>query len=366
MWRILFVAAGPSGASHPAANPPTAFTQAADASLPPVFSSAGRLTGGVCRASGEHTNGNPTQITQRLFDGSLASKWLDFAGGGAQGSAWVEYRLLPSQDPAMISHYDVISGEDCPERDPADWVLEVASSTAGSSGTGSSGRSDGDWVMLHACKGHRFSRRHQLCSFVVPEAARVASRAWRLRITRTADSSAATCVQLACWNLYCTQQQCPKQQLMYLDSTACGQLQALAAAAAAAATGGAAADSAAADSSGNGAAGAVSATQREGISTLKRILGNVQQQPADAKYFKLSAKASKLQQLLSEPLLQAAVFAVGFRPVLLEPTATDGQEQLALVADDSSSSTVRAAAGVLLALLEGDTAAEAGSGVATV
>jgi hypothetical protein len=147
---------------------------------------------------------------------------------------------------------------------------------------------------------------------------------------------------------------------MYLDSAACAQLQSLAAAAAAAAVG-AATDSATTDGSGSdGAAGAVSATQREGISTLNRILANVRQQPADAKYFKLSAKASKLQQLLSQPLLQAAVFAAGFRPVLQEPTATD--RQLALVADDSSA--VRAAAGVLLALLEGGAAAE--DDVATV
>jgi hypothetical protein len=128
-------------------------------------------------------------------------------------------------------------------------------------------------------------------------------------------------------------------------------------------------DSAAPNGSGqDGLAGAISATQqqREGISTLSRILANVQQQPADAKYFKMSAKASKLQQLLSQPLLQAAVFAAGFRPVLQEPTATDSPGQLALLADDSSSSTVRASAGALLALFKRGAAPAAQEELATV
>lgn len=377
---MLLIAAGSSGAARSAANPPTAFMQAADSTLPQLFSSAGRLTGGVCRGSGEHTNGSPSQITLRLFDGSLGSKWLDFGGGGAGGSAWVEYRLLPDQDPVVITHYDLVAGEDCPERDPCDWVLEAASdvaagSSGSSTGVGSNGSSDSGWVVVHECKGHRFSRRHQLCSFEVPQAGRVASRAWRLRITRTAEPAAATCVQLACWNLYHTAQQCWKQQLMYVDSNMCAHLRDLAAAAADGAASSACADLASeattasssiegpvagtnsTDQPTTGSKASISTAQCEGLATLKRLLVNLTQQGADSKFFKLSTKASKLQQLLSEPLLQAAVFAAGFRPVIQEPTATEGQGQLVLIADDSSTSTVRRAAGTVLKLIEGDVAA---------
>jgi hypothetical protein len=91
--------------------------------------------------------------------------------------------------------------------------------------------------------------------------------------------------------------------------------------------------------------------QEEGLATLRRILANVAQPAADPKFFKVSAKAGKLQQLLAQPLLVSALFAAGFRPVLQPATATEPQGQVALVADDSSSSTVREAAAELLKLL---------------
>ena len=56
--------------------------------------------------------------------GLLTTKWLDFGGGGMQGSAWLELRLLEGTAPAVVVAYDVASANDCPERDPCDWVLE--------------------------------------------------------------------------------------------------------------------------------------------------------------------------------------------------------------------------------------------------
>lgn len=317
-------AAGPSSSSSrpAAASPPTAFTPAADRALAPLFGAAGRLTGGACRASGEHTSVSPSQAPLRLFDGSLGTKWLDFGGGGQHGTAWAEYRLLPGHDPVMISHYDVICAEDCPERDPCDWVLEAAADSSCSS----SGEHDETWVVLHEVKGHRFSRRHQLCSCVVPAAGRVASRAWRLHITRTADPGAATCVQLACLNLYCGGgRQQGVDELLYLNAEACAQLQALAAA---------------------GDAGDAAAVQA--LPTLRRILANMTQTPADPKFFKLSVSAARVQQLLAVPLLQAALFAAGFRPVLLPPSAGVVGPQLALLAADGGG-----CAGAVLQQLEG-------------
>lgn len=279
----------------------------------------------------------------------------------------MEYRLLPGQDPVTVTHYDVIAGEDCPERDPCDWVLEAAapsSSSAGSSsGAGSIGEPEFCWVKLHECRGHRFSRHHQLCSFTVPEGARLASRQWRMRITRTADPSTATCVQLACWNLYYTGRQSLQRQLLYLDDSMCAQL-------AEAGTGaiGSSGDGGQSSCSGSGASSAAAAAQQqqEGLATLRRILANVAQPAADPKFFKVSAKAGKLQQLLAQPLLVAALFAAGFRPVLQPVTVTEPQGQVALVADDRSSSTVRGAAAELLQLLSPGSGSGAieGSGVA--
>lgn len=331
--------------------------------MPPLVSSAGRLTGGACRASGEHTNCTPSQVPQRLFDGSLGTKWLDFGGGGAGGSAWVEYRLLPSQDAVTITHYDVIAGEDCPERDPCDWVLEAAAPSSNNSGSSSSGTgSSGEvlWVALHECRGHRFSRRQQLCSFTVPAEAQLASRQWRLKITRTADPSTASCVQLACWNLYHTGQQSLQRQLLYLDDSMCAQL-----AAAAAGASGSSGDGEQSSLSSSGASGDAAAQQQEGLATLRRILANVAQPAADPKFFKVSAKAGKLQQLLAQPLLAASLFAAGFRPVLQPATATEPQGQVALMADDSSSSTVHVAAAELLKLLSPGSGADGTSMVAT-
>ena len=59
---------------------------APDQQLDTLFTSAGRISGGVCRASGE----NASEAPQCLFDGNLATKWLDFGGGGQNGSVWVE------------------------------------------------------------------------------------------------------------------------------------------------------------------------------------------------------------------------------------------------------------------------------------
>jgi hypothetical protein len=172
---------------------------------------------------------------------------------------------------------------------------------------------------------------------------------------------------------------------MYLDDSMCG-LQALAAAgAAAASSASAAAAGSTNDSTSGGAEGASTAAaaatpaaaaaaapaaaargitpaQQEGLTTLRRILTNVSQQPPDAKFFRLSAKSSKLQQLLAQPLLRAAVLAAGFRPVLEEGTVSDPQGQMVLIASDSSGGGVQAAARVLLQLLDGG----AGEGVPEV
>ena len=258
----------------------------------------------------------------------------------------------------MLTHYDVIAAEDCPERDPCDWVLEATTcskDTAGSSSDTSS-RGSSSWVVLHEVRGHRFSRRHQLCSFIIPQEVRVGSRLWRLRVTRAADPGRATCMQLACWNLYSTPHSCAERQLLYVDDEMCSQLHTAVTAAAAAASQDSTVAEAAANRNGPEAAAVADSradhqgVPHEALSTLKRVLLNVQQQ-SDPKYCKLSVKSGKLQPLLSHRLLLAALLAAGFRPVVQLASAGEQQGELALVADDTSS-WVRAAAAKLLQLLD--------------
>lgn len=73
----------------------------------------------------------------QAFDGSAATKWLDFGAAGG-GSAWLEYRLPPSTAPAAVLRYSLTSADDAPERDPRDWALEglPADEQAGSAGAG--------------------------------------------------------------------------------------------------------------------------------------------------------------------------------------------------------------------------------------
>eukprot|EP00775_Hariotina_reticulata_P007406 gene7406-7615_t len=123
-WRTARGESGSSSAAVVASGTP--YKRAPDTDLPDLFTAAGRLTGGVCRCSGENPGMEPSQVVGRLFDGRLSSKWLDFGGGGPHGSAWAEYRLLPGPAAVVITHYDLIAAEDCPERDPCSWVLEAA------------------------------------------------------------------------------------------------------------------------------------------------------------------------------------------------------------------------------------------------
>lgn len=77
------------------------------------------------------------EMAMQAFDGSAATKWLDFGAAGG-GSAWLEYRLPPSAAPAAVLRYALTSANDAPERDPRDWALEglPADDEAGSAGAG--------------------------------------------------------------------------------------------------------------------------------------------------------------------------------------------------------------------------------------
>ena len=95
----------------------------------PVRQSAGLLQGSLCVGV--------SAVSTQAFDGSAATKWLDFGAAGG-GSAWLEYRLPPSSAPAAVLRYALTSADDAPERDPRDWALEgrPADDEAGSADAG--------------------------------------------------------------------------------------------------------------------------------------------------------------------------------------------------------------------------------------
>lgn len=62
-------------------------------------------------------------VTVQAFDGKLSTKWLDF-GAAKQAPAWLEYRCMPDQAPAVVTHYALVSADDEPSRDPCDFALE--------------------------------------------------------------------------------------------------------------------------------------------------------------------------------------------------------------------------------------------------
>eukprot|EP00878_Enallax_costatus_P017911 GHUV01018833.1.p1 GENE.GHUV01018833.1~~GHUV01018833.1.p1 ORF type:complete len:372 (+),score=127.89 GHUV01018833.1:691-1806(+) len=354
--------AGASSSSQPQRKPDTTtrYIRAPGQQLPQLFTSAGRLTGGACRASGE----NGSQAPPCLFDGTLTTKWLDFGGGGVGGEAWAEYRLLPSQPAVVVTHYDIISAEDCPERDPCDWVLEcvpVQEHSGDSNSSSSSSRTGGDnsagrgssqsWKMVDQQQGQMFSRRHQLHSFRIGTAVRVLSRQWRLRVMRTANPGAANSVQLSCWNLYSSSSSScsddsssggqlqdaakdigTQSHLLYLNPERIAELQR--------AVRSVSSPGAAADSDGPAATSATTISDSvpiEAVATVQRILRNMQQNPSNTKFWQLSATAVKLQPVLQSQFLLAVLLEAGFRPVLMQ----QGPElQLRLVADETAAANV--------------------------
>ncbi|GLC33910.1 hypothetical protein PLESTB_000816900 [Pleodorina starrii] len=192
----------PEAAAAPAAaRAPTSYRPAPDEPelLPPVFSAAGRLSGGACRAAGHNET---VEVVERLFDGRVDTKWLDFGGAGPSGSSWVEYRMPTDRQAVVLYGYELVSANDSPERDPADWLLEGVTEQ-----DFTEGRRDA-WTPLDRRSGVVFSDRHAPLAFQLPKPSPPCRRL-RLSISRTADPRVANSVQLACWNLYGTPEKGP-------------------------------------------------------------------------------------------------------------------------------------------------------------
>jgi len=299
-------------------------------------------------------------VVQSLFDGSITTKWLDMGAGGPGGQGWVEYRLLASQPPVSLAGYDVISAEDCPERDPVEWVLEcwpepsnarsgalgdssgdtaatgTSAATAGAEGR-AEGRAEG-WTEVDRRTDVKFGGRRTMLSFSVQSCPY--SRRYRLHILRLANPEGANSVQLACWNLYAA-------PAIVWDSSRQAQAEThppsdhLSAAAEAVllaqrqqqpqpqrseADGGSAAHPGAREGLlDDHKLGFTEPMTLRQLELLTRIVGNLVNHSGDLKYREV--RACKIQELVDSPAAFLVLLGIGFRP-LLKPVGVAAMERI--------------------------------------
>ncbi len=285
-----------------------------------------------------------------------------------------------------VTCYDLVSANDCQERDPCDWVLEalvageqqdISAAVVGTAGTANTGSQlaaastrmsrnmlhpaamktdssacvaglggcgstdDQDreqqqhqlqqqpqrrWVVIDQRQGERFSERHQLRSFTVDPSKRVTSRSFRLTITLARDPGAATCMQLACLNLYSEFAEATTlEQLVSPLMQPATQI----------------ARGAHADPSHQLAAviarhaGHLEAKQS---SVLCKILANLVQHPGESKFRRL--REVKVEALALDVAARALLFAAGFRP-MLGASPDDSKMDVFLQADIGSGERIR-------------------------
>eukprot|EP00210_Caulerpa_lentillifera_P008855 g8449.t1 len=144
------------------------------------------LCDGIVRCSGENP---PHETLELLFDGDLTTKWLDFGGGGLDGSSWIEY-CLPKSEPVVELHsYALVSAKDTPDRDPSSWELQ--------------GLIEGDnteWKCLHEQTNAIFNSRGMTMKFEISTL--VPCRRFRLCIWKTRNPQNANSVQLGQLQLF--------------------------------------------------------------------------------------------------------------------------------------------------------------------
>ncbi|GIL60556.1 hypothetical protein Vafri_15101 [Volvox africanus] len=288
---------GPDAAAseRPPTRPSTTYLLASDepSDLPVQFSAAGRLSGGACRAAGHN---EMAEVVDRLFDGCTSTKWLDFGGAGPGGSSWVEYRMPIDRQAVVVGDYELVSANDCPERDPADWRLEAVTEQ-----DFTEGRLDA-WTTLDQRAGVRFPDRHTVLGFRL-QMPSPPCRRLRLTITATANPRAANSVQLACWNLYSP----GPDNGSYNDNAGSGLLQELRNTVTAAA-----------------AAGTSEDRESAGLSLLERMLDNIHREPQALKFRKV--RCAKLTKLLEAPVLAEVLLRyLRFRPLIAPVPAAEGQ-----------------------------------------
>ena len=126
---------------------------------------------------------NPPDHTKDMaFDGDVNTHWLDLVvPNGSINYSWIQY-AYPGTETHYVTQYAITSASDAPERDPKDWrfygVTEANTLT-----------------LLDARTNQTFASRLQKRSFAFANTS--AFRGYRLEITRVANASIASGVQVA-------------------------------------------------------------------------------------------------------------------------------------------------------------------------
>ena len=125
------------------------------------------------KARGEHA---PKEPAEHAFDGSLHTKWLDFAPKGS----WIQYDY--GKEEKTVSRYSITSANDEPPRDPRDWRLL--------------GSHDGKaWTTLDKRKSEKWAKRHEKREFRIEN--NESYRIYRLDISAVRGEENADAVQIA-------------------------------------------------------------------------------------------------------------------------------------------------------------------------
>ena len=130
---------------------------------------------GVASASGENP---PNETASRAFDGNSSSKWLTMAN-----TCWLQYRFTNGATWA-VTRYQLVSGQDGPERDPKNWQLL--------------GSNDGaHWTTLDTRTGQAFSGRVATNTYTFPNS--IAFEYYRLNITGNRGNGITQVAELVLW-----------------------------------------------------------------------------------------------------------------------------------------------------------------------
>lgn len=124
----------------------------------------------------------PNETSYQAFDGTTATKWLDpIDPNGSSNFSWIQYSY-PGIQTRMVNQYSISSANDFPERDPADWRFYGVDGA-------------NNLTLLDTRTNQSFASRFQTQSYAISNTN--AYRGYRLQVTRVANSSLATSVQLS-------------------------------------------------------------------------------------------------------------------------------------------------------------------------
>ncbi|MCX6875838.1 MAG: aryl-sulfate sulfotransferase [Verrucomicrobia bacterium] len=126
---------------------------------------------------------NPPDGTKdHAFDGDATTKWVDLVvPNGSANFSWIQY-AYPGIETHMVNQYAITSANDAPERDPKDWRFYGVTAAGG-------------LTLLDTRTGQTFATRRQKITFFFSNTTDY--RGYRLEITRVANATTASAVQVA-------------------------------------------------------------------------------------------------------------------------------------------------------------------------